>query len=438
MSRESSDDDERQYDPSNQICHELDAFSITRQPSFNLEVTPPSPPHGALAPTQTDPYAAQYSPGMLYPVQNQSGQVPPGQWYPAQNQPGQSLPSHWYYPVQSQLGQSVPGQNESVQNQPLQVQPMQTQPPLPNAFYYEYPTWSAGDVVGCLRAAHILFDDMRHIDEVLRPTLSKSDWEPVDQLVRSHKLTEWLHSRAMPNLLVHGDQRGGSHISGLSVFCESLRGVLAMYPGQFIPLLFFCGMHDGVEDDDTDDDDEDKNTNNDKNQAAQTFVKPSSDPCIGAAGLIRSFASQLLEHYYILYNIGIVMVPGELDAILNGDLDALYALFSRLLCLLPPNFTVFCLVDGVDCFEQDELLEDMKLVMEPLLQISRSRSTQGSVKVLLTAPSNTSDVCDWVDNEAILSLADIGQPGQLSVTDSVGLRSRLASVVAGRNQEPDS
>lgn len=443
MSHETSDDDERQYDPSGQIFHEADAFGISGQPSFNLEVTPPAPSHGVLAPTQTDPHAAQfvqYSPGMLYPAQNQSGHVPPGQWhnsvqnphgqlYPVQNQPEQSPPGPCYYPAQSQPGQSVPGQNQPLQNQPLQgqpiqnhpsqVQPMQIQAPLPVTFHPAYSTWSPGDLVGYLGAAHILVEDLQHLGLTVRPRLSKSDWDPVDQLVQSGQLMYLLHSPALTQLLVHAHRQGGARISGLSVFCESLRSVFTMYPGHVVPLLFFCGRHATVAD-------------------GQDPNKPPSDPSVGARGLMRSFVSQLLENYYIPYGIGIPMIPGELDAILNGDLDALSGLFSRLVHMLPPGCTVFCLVDGVEYFEREELLDDTKRVMEPLLQLARSGATPGPLKVLLTSPTSTSDVRDWVHDGAILSLAQNGRQGVHSVTSYAGLRGRLEAAVRGENQDPDS
>lgn len=275
------------------------------------------------------------------------------------------------------------------------------------------------DLVGYLRAAHILIQDLQHLGVAVRPRLSKSDWDPVDQLVHSGKLMGLLHSRALSQLLVHANRQGAAHISGLSVFCESLRSVFTMYPGRVVPLLFFCGMHATVAD-------------------GQDPTTPPSDPSVGARGLMRSFLAQLLETYFIPYVIGIPVIPWELHAILNGDLIALNGLFSRLLHMLPPSCTVFCLVDGVEYFEREELLEDTKRVMEPLLQLARSGATPCPIKVLLTSPTSTSDVRDWVNDGAILSLAQNGRQGVHSVTNYAGLRSRLASVVAGRNQEPDS
>lgn len=410
MSRESLDDDERQYhprDPRDRLWRDIAQFHMAAPPSFNPEVTPSSPSYTPLPPIQTHPYAAQFvqssSPGQLGPVQNQYGQSH------QQNQHGQSVP--WQnHPLQNQSLQGHP-----IQNQPPQIQPMQIQPPLPDRVSS---TLIAGDLVGCLRAAGILLRDLQHLDVAVGPRLSDSDWEPVDQLVRSHKLMEWLHRRTTLHLLVHGDQRGGTRMSGLSVFCKSLREVLASHSDHFIPLLFFCGMHATAAD------------------GGNPTGTP-SDPSVGAYRLIRSFVSQFLERKPTIYGNGIDMYPGELASILNGDFNALCDLFLRLLRGLPPNFTVFVLVDGVEWFVRDEL-DIRERVILLLLEMARSGLIPAPVKVMLTSPTGASHLRRWVHHEAILPLTDIGRAGQLSVTDSAGLRSRLASVIAGRNQEPNS
>lgn len=285
-----------------------------------------------------------------------------------------------------------------------------------------------------LRIPDVLDQDLEHIREVGRERIPAPKRACAEQLARSNKFVHWLRNPAPSQLLVHANYRECEEISGMSLFCVSLRRVLASRPDRFIPLVFFCGLHTEQRDDDddgaessSDDSSEPRATHSVPPSAARAHGLPSPPLDIGAHGLIRSFIHQLITWYSHHHEpLWFVKTPQEQHAVENNDLRALYELFRSLVRSLPSRMTVCCLVDGVKYYERDEFLEDMESVMRPLLELSASRPTP-LIKVLLTSPKDTSDVQDWVADESILSMRELGRPSLVS--DEAGLERMLASAL---------
>lgn len=307
---------------------------------------------------------------------------------------------------------SQPVQNRSVQNQPVQYQAPHT-----DTEQYCLLRWhqqhnymmNTSDLANRLGVPNILRRDLLHLGKVSTEAVASSKRACAEQLARSSIFFEWLRAPASSQLLVHANCREGSHISGLSLFCAHLAKVLReKKPTRFIPLVFFCGLHTDRPD----------NAN-----ASET----SGDVCIGGRGLLQSFIHQLLDAYYYPNGLLITVTAQEMLDIENRRMAALYGLFRRLVLMLPSDFTVCCLVDGVMYYERDEFLGGMERVVPQLLQLSRASSTPGPLKVLLTSPTHTSVVREWFAEESILSMTEMDRAGLVS--DAEGLERRLASII---------
>jgi hypothetical protein len=173
-------------------------------------------------------------------------------------------------------------------------------------------------------------------------------------------------------------------------------------PDVYIPLVFFCGLH----------------------------TEPETDAYTGGHAIICSFIRQLLLRYPNPPNGAVIPVyPHEVYGIQNGDLCTLYMLFERLVRMLPCELTVCCIVDDVGCYEREGFLEGLQQVVVPILQLSLQLAgpsiPNATLKVLLTSPTATSDVCRWFPQRSILPMQSVGR-GDL-VTDSEDVVRELSS-----------
>jgi hypothetical protein len=288
------------------------------------------------------------------------------------------------------------------------------------------------DVIGRLGIPDVLFEDLQHLIEVGEQRVPARQRACAEQLARSGRFTEWLRSSTSSQLLVHANYSENANISGLSLFCFSLANVLAGRPDRFIPLVFFCGMHAELPDEDEEEEDEEEPRDSHSVLLSAAHAQKLQErwlnmDTIGARGLMLSFIHQLLGRYYHPRGISIAMTPQELHDTENRNLRALYELFRRLVRMLPESVTVCFPVDGTVYYERDEFLRGMERIMVPLLQLSQPGITRARLKVLLTSPTDTSDVREWFAQESILSMREIDRPGLVS--ESTELERILATAI---------
>lgn len=333
----------------------------------------------------------------------------------------------------NQSGQIQDGQAQTGQSQPAQINLV---PWCPRPDQLMAPS----DIAMLLGIPNILPQDMQHLNEVGRHRVPARQRACAEQLARSSKFADWLRSPTSSRLLVHENYSNSkvSEISGLSLFCVSLEKVLATHSDRFIRLAFFCGLHAEL----PDDPDSSDESNDDYHESGPSHAEPQNtalnhDPqspwlSPGSAGLIQSLIYQLLEKYYHLKGEYLTVTTQEIDGIENRKLGALYEVFRRLVYMLPEGVTVWLMVDGAVYYERDEYVDDMQRIMLPLLQLSEPGVTRAHLKVLVTSPTNMSDVQEWFAQDSILSMTELGRPAQM--TDEQGLQSMLASALMEAEQ----
>lgn len=229
--------------------------------------------------------------------------------------------------------------------------------------------------------------DIQEIEDRGPGIVSERQKARAQHLAEDENFLEWLTREEPGCLLVQGDCNQASQVSGLSLFCTTLRRVLLEHGSRFIPLAFFCGLQTGPPERPPTYDDARRNAppgyNEDQPPAYNQIIEHA--PGTSGCSMIRSLVYQLLRR---LPGVLIPMRPTELQHIRSGNTDALCILFSRLLRRFDPGVTVWCLIDGVEHFEQNGDWNDTDEVLEWLrcLSIPDAHNTGASVSLLLTTP----------------------------------------------------
>lgn len=326
--------------------------------------------------------------------------------------------------MHNQSGQIQDGQDQAGRSEPAQIN-------FVPWYSRQNQIVAPSDLAIWLGIPNVLPEDMQHLNEVGRHRVPARQRACAEQLARSSKFADWLRSPTSSRLLVHEDYSNSkvSEISGLSLFCVSLEEVLSTHSNRFIPLVFFCGLHAELPDDP--DSSDESNDDYDESGARTALKHDLQGPWLspGSAGLIQSLIHQLLEKYYHLKGEYLTVTPEEIDGIENRKLGALYEFFRRLVYMLPEGVTVWLMVDGAVYYEWDEYVDDMQRIMLPLLQLSEPGVTRARLKLLVTSPTNMSDIQEWFAQDSILSMTELGRPAQ--VTNEQGLQSMLASALIG-------
>lgn len=221
------------------------------------------------------------------------------------------------------------------------------------------------------------------------------------------KLEKWLGTTGSPRLLIEGDCRVPADISSLSILCQCLLDATSQSPVTYLPLVFFCGLHTSL----------------------------ATDDHAGGRGIIRSFICQLLLRYPFYAEDAATPVfldeLNALDDVRNGNLRHLFAVFERLVCMLPWSVTVVCMVDGVGHYEYGQLERDFQLVLGAILRLSTQLPAPGrshaALRVLLTSPQGTATGVDWVPQDSIVWMSNV-RPGP-DIAHSEDIVRELTSVM---------
>ncbi len=188
--------------------------------------------------------------------------------------------------------------------------------------------------------------------------------ERAEQLAMAPRFRDFVSTLDSTMLLVHGDFEGTNYVSALSLFCLTLMRTLTSMD-KFRPLIFFCGCE-----------------LNDEDGSASSFS--------GGQAIIWSLIVQLLRQD--TFDTRVLHKEVDLNRIQDGDLEELCELFMWLVCLLPENMTLFCIIDGIKYYERPEYAESTGLVLSCLLELTRNSTLRGVFKILITSPSPTTIV----------------------------------------------
>ncbi|POS77680.1 hypothetical protein DHEL01_v203935 [Diaporthe helianthi] len=109
------------------------------------------------------------------------------------------------------------------------------------------------------------------------------------------------------------------------------------------------------------------------------------------------------------------MRKGDIHHVEAGNISHLCKLLSHLLSLMPHDVTVWCLVDGVEFYEQGRSWADFEQVLDHLLRHSDATNKMGgaSVRLLLTTPTSMPRTLGLPELPQTVSLTDITLQGCL-------------------------
>ncbi|KAG6361195.1 hypothetical protein INS49_009419 [Diaporthe citri] len=192
----------------------------------------------------------------------------------------------------------------------------------------------------------------------LGTTLSKRDKSKADQVLQTELFQQWMACLEPAKLLIHGNFRGSTTVSPLSLLTATLTEAARADQHRLVSLVFFCGCHLDREED--------------------TFS--------GGRALMQMLISQLLQQQP---HTNISPSPWELDMDRVRQVHQLCQLFNLLVHRLPGEVTLFCLIDGMVYYERDEFIDEMHYVLTELMRLVGDPTTQANVKLLVTSPWRT-------------------------------------------------
>lgn len=296
---------------------------------------------------------------------------------------------------------------------PVAVLPYHTREPI---------DMDLGELLGHINMPDALTQDFYQVGQEIRADLGAGgdEWWRLHHLVYANPLTrDWLGRKGLPQLLVQGGYSKYAHVSAMSVFCHYLEKAMSTSPKTHLALVFFCGLHTDLD----------------------------NDPHAGGRAMIRSFICQLLRSLLTNYGRKSVTVTHRELAVLrepsdddpeaprepSDDLDTLYVVFSRLIRMVPRKVQVCCLVDGVGYYEREEFLPGLERALKPILQLSTDLQgpdrSGATLRVLLTSPMVTANVCWWIPQASIVTMADRVQMHEFAPGDGDGVMQELMSTM---------
>ncbi|ETS85095.1 hypothetical protein PFICI_03120 [Pestalotiopsis fici W106-1] len=226
------------------------------------------------------------------------------------------------------------------------------------------------------------------------PTLSKDEQERCLHAIKSFTFTQWMQSERSSVLVINGNGTGsGSRRSGLSFLCARLIYSLDQirFGGkptsgnitrpEIVPIHFFCGEHL-------------------HNDTSESWESPS--------GVANSLLVQLVSQ---CQDVDVSRLPSSRyldvnDANVKDGLGLLRLLMKQ----LPSHFIVFCIVDALSFYaNNDQASKAAQRLVAGLISIAQAsktgRKSRAIFKLLLTAPSRlrTTEVGE-LSQEQILNI----------------------------------
>lgn len=190
-------------------------------------------------------------------------------------------------------------------------------------------------------------------------------------MIKSKPLADWVRVDQSDVLIINGHAKKVNRKSAMSFVCARLVYALNMirYGGQneerssvvvrpdVIPLHFFCGQHASMD---------------------KTWEQPS--------GILNSLLAQLLTHFKDVNLTKAAKLGRDFE---NSDVEVMLALFKLVLKGLPATVTVFCILDGISYYiDEEDTSPDAHYLVDGLTKLARRKSTptRPVFKLLLTAP----------------------------------------------------
>lgn len=199
----------------------------------------------------------------------------------------------------------------------------------------------------------------------LGPRLPIEEQRRILFVIKSSTLANFVKIEQSSCLVINGNAPKPDRRSGLSFVCARLAYVLDSIQSQqhpdgplcskIIPLSFFCGQHIPHE---------------------QDRDSPS--------GIVNSLIAQLLTH-----SKDVKAPKGwRSEDFQSDDIEMAFSLFKSVVKQLPSSTTIFCVIDALSYYiNDDEMEEDAQWLARKLIKLTEQQSEKRPVfKLLLTAP----------------------------------------------------
>lgn len=215
--------------------------------------------------------------------------------------------------------------------------------------------------------------------------VDRRDQGRAEHLVENTQFKQWVVRTSSTELLVHGHMKPSrTSVTPLSLFSAAILRNLRQVD-RFCAVAFFCGQHTDLD-----------------------------DPLIGGIGLIKSLTAQLLrQHHFDDADLDKVAQEVNLPLLKRGfeDIEELCQLFAVLVRRLRSNTTLFCVVDSVNVYEDEDVLQGMYVekVLFEILQLTGDQRVKTHVKILFTSATDTNTIWKAFKEKDVLSMHESGR-----------------------------
>ncbi|CZR35726.1 uncharacterized protein FPRO_00151 [Fusarium proliferatum ET1] len=215
--------------------------------------------------------------------------------------------------------------------------------------------------------------------------VDRRDQGRAEHLVENTQFKQWVVRMSSTELLVHGHMKPSrTSVTPLSLFSAAIVRNLRQVD-RFCAVAFFCGQHTDLD-----------------------------DPLIGGIGLIKSLTAQLLrQHHFDDADLDKVAQEVNLPLLKRGveDVEELCQLFSVLVRRLRSDTTLFCVIDSVNFYEDEDMLQGMYVekVLFEILQLTGDQRVKTHVKILFTSATDTNTIWKAFKEKDVLSMHESGR-----------------------------
>ncbi|KAF5241185.1 hypothetical protein FANTH_9181 [Fusarium anthophilum] len=215
--------------------------------------------------------------------------------------------------------------------------------------------------------------------------VNRRDQGRAEHLVENAQFKQWVVRTNSTELLVHGHMKPSrTSVTPLSLFSAAIVRNLRQVD-RFCAVAFFCGQH--IDHD---------------------------DPLLGGLGLIKSLTTQLLRQHgfddadldKVAQEVNLPLLKRAVD-----EVEELCQLFAVLARRLRNDTTLFCVIDSVNVYEDEDMMQGMYVekVLFELLQLTSDPRVKTHVKVLFTSPTDTNTIWKAFKRRDVLSMHESGR-----------------------------
>ncbi|KAF4957445.1 hypothetical protein FGADI_3081 [Fusarium gaditjirri] len=215
--------------------------------------------------------------------------------------------------------------------------------------------------------------------------VNRRDQGRAEHLVEDTQFKQWVVRTSSTELLVHGHMKPSrTSVTPLSLFSAAIVRNLRQVD-RFCAVAFFCGQHTDLD-----------------------------DPLVGGIGLIKSLTTQLLcQNEFDNADLDKVAQEVNLPLLKRGveDIEELCQLFTILVRRLRSNTTLFCVIDSVNVYEDEDMLQGMYVekVLFEILQLTSDSRVKTHVKILFTSTTSTNTIWKAFKERDVISMSDSGR-----------------------------